>query len=137
MKLAEGSPGRALSLAQEGGLDVYREMIGLMSGQASAQALRRFCEKSARGEEGFAVVSRLFLWWLARAIRLAAEGKAEEIVAGEKAALARIVKARGLDRFVSLWEKASRLIARAESVNLDRKQVMMSAFLELESEAAR
>ena len=137
VKLAEGSPGRALALAQEGGLEVYREMIGLLSGSANAQALQRFCEKSARGEEGFAVVSRLFLWWLARAIRLAAEGRAEEIVAGEGAALARIAKARGLDRFVALWEKASRLIARADSVNLDRKQVMMSAFLELESEAAR
>lgn len=136
VKLAEGSPGRALSLAQEGGLDLYREMVGLIASNANAHVLQRFCEKSARGEEGFHTVSRLFLWWLARAIRLAAAGTPEEIVPGEGAALARIAKVRGLDRFVALWEKASRLFARAESVNLDRKQVMMSAFLDLENAAA-
>lgn len=135
VKLAEGSPGRALALAAEGGLEIYREMVALLAAPGNAQALQRFCEKSARGEEGFRIVGRLFLWWLARAIRQAAVGGGPEILPGEGAAMARISAGPGLDRTLSLWEKASRLFARAESLNLDRKQVMMSAFLELENTA--
>jgi DNA polymerase-3 subunit delta' len=136
VRLAEGSPGRALQLAEAGGLDLYREMIAVIAGGQGA-ALQKFCERAARADEAFRAVTRLFLWWLARAVRLAARGDARNgaIVAGEEQALARITAARGLDRFVELWEKAGRLFARAESVNLDRKQVMMSAFLALENAA--
>ncbi|HLF59184.1 MAG TPA: DNA polymerase III subunit delta' [Alphaproteobacteria bacterium] len=140
VKLAEGSPGRALALAQAGGLELYREMVDVIAAAGSpGAALQKFCERSARAEEGFRTVTQLFLWWLARAIRLSARGgdfAGDEIVAGEGAALARVARAGGLDRFVELWEKAGRLFARAESVNLDRKQVVMSAFVALENAAA-
>jgi len=139
VKLAEGSPGRALALAGAGGLDLYKDMVALIAGAGQGPALQKFCERAGRAEAGFSTVSALFLWWLARAIRLAAAGEApesHEIVPGEGAALSRIAKGRGLDRFVELWEKAGRLFARAESVNLDRKQAVMSAFLALENAAA-
>jgi DNA polymerase-3 subunit delta' len=34
-----------------------------------------------------------------------------------------------------VWEKVGRLFAQAESVNLDRKQVVLNAFFALESAA--
>jgi DNA polymerase-3 subunit delta' len=131
-RLAEGSPGRGLALAEAGGLDLYREMVALV-GSPNMQGLQKFCERAARADDGFETVARLFLWWLARAIRLGAEHRepqGEEIVAGEGKALARVA---GLDRSLELWEKAGRLFARAEAVNLDPKQVLMSAFLALEN----
>ncbi len=135
-RLGEGSPGRALALATEKGLEMYREMVAVI-GEGNPARLHRFCEKFARADEGFRTASALYLWWLARAIRIAAGLPEEaEIVDGERAACARIANGPRLDRFVGLWEKAERLFARAESVSLDRKQVMMSALGALADEAA-
>ena len=56
-----------------------------------------------------------------------------EIVPGE-AEVARTVIARaGLERVVEVWEKTAALIAQADSVNLDRKQVVIGAFHQLQT----
>ncbi len=59
-----------------------------------------------------------------------------EVVAGEAALMARLLERRGLAQWLALWEKWGRLFARAEGANLDRKQVVVTAFLELEALAA-
>ena len=48
----------------------------------------------------------------------------------------RLVKRRGLAPWLALWENLDRLFARTESANLDRKQVLITAFLEIEALAA-
>ena len=48
---------------------------------------------------------------------------------------ARLAPERNPDRWAELWEKTSGLIRRAESARLDRKQVLLNAFLALESTA--
>ena len=50
----------------------------------------------------------------------------------ERDLMARLSGATGLDRLLEVWEKISRLLARAESANLDRKQVVIDLFLSLE-----
>ena len=40
-----------------------------------------------------------------------------------------------LDHWVGLWEKIGSLAMRAERVNLDRKQVVINAFMALQSTA--
>jgi DNA polymerase-3 subunit delta' len=61
---------------------------------------------------------------------------AGEAVPGEHAAMRRLAAGRALDRWVEVWEKINRLFAQTDSVNLDRKQVVLSAFFML-AEAAR
>ena len=46
--------------------------------------------------------------------------------------MARLAAAGDLDRWIEVWEKTSRLIASADGVNLDRKQVLLSAFTSLQ-----
>lgn len=135
-RLSEGSPGRALALAAEGGLALYADMMAALAA-ADPRRLSRFADKFARGEEGFRAVTGLYLWWLGRAIRAAAlgDGRHPPVIAAESEAAARLSGVRELDRLVALWEKTGRLFARAEAVNLDRKQVLMSAFRALQSEA--
>jgi DNA polymerase-3 subunit delta' len=41
----------------------------------------------------------------------------------------------GLDRWVELWEMIGGLAMRADRVNLERKQVVLNAFMALESTA--
>ena len=57
-----------------------------------------------------------------------------EVIAGEGALIARLGAAHGLDRWLAVWEKTKRLFARAESVNLDRRQTLLSALLTMAGE---
>jgi DNA polymerase-3 subunit delta' len=136
-RLAEGSIGLALDLAAGGGLELYRELIGLLGGLPRLDAARLHAFGDRLGGRGdgtaFRTGTGLLIWWLARMIRGGAEGRVPtEVVAGEGALMTRLLEARGLARWLSLWEKISRLFARAEGANLDRKQVILTALLEFE-----
>ncbi len=58
------------------------------------------------------------------------------IVDGESEAARKLLGRAGLAKALAVWENVSRLFSQAGSANLDRKQVVVSAFLALE-EAAR
>jgi DNA polymerase-3 subunit delta' len=135
-RLSEGSIGRALDLAEEGGLELYQEMIRLLSSlpRLDVPALHAFGDRMAKadGAEAFRTLSTLFSGWLVRLIRLASTGHGDEVVQGEKALMTKLAQAGGLDRWVELWEKSVALFARAEAVHLDRKQVLLNAFLAIE-----
>lgn len=139
-RLAEGSIGRALNLAAAGGLELYRELVALMQGlpQLDTARLHAFGERLARnGGESFRTGGELMSWWLARMIRAGAESREPaEVVAGEAGAMRRLLERRDLAQWLALWDKVSRLFARAERDNLDRKQVVLTAFLEVEALAA-
>jgi DNA polymerase-3 subunit delta' len=70
---------------------------------------------------------------LARLLRYKAEGVlindkfVDEIIVFE-----RISPAAGLDRWLEVWEKVCFLLDRTEAVNLDRKQVVLNVFLEID-----
>jgi len=133
-RLAEGSIGKAMALEAEGGLGLYRDMVGLMAGlpRLDVQSLHEFGDKVARADESFRTVTDLFCWWIARAATAAGRGDMAEVVSGEAALQNKLVSAAGLDRWVELWEKTTHLFGRADAVNLDRKQVLLNAFLGLE-----
>ena len=131
--IAEGSIGRALDLAEQKGVRLYREIVGLMSALPAIDvtALHGFAESIARrgNEQAFRVVSDLLPATVAHAI-------AEAAMPGEGAGLPALLRRRGLDRWVEVWEKITHLFALADAINLDRKQVVLNAFFALE-EAAR
>jgi len=136
-RLAEGSPGRAMALAEHGGLELYRDMIGLLAGlpELDVRALHALSDKLARrgAEAVHASFMDLLLRWIARVVLAGARGATpDEIVPGEGVAARHLIGAGGLDRRAALWENISRLAARAEAVNLDRKQVVLSAFTAIE-----
>ena len=139
-RLAEGSIGRAVALADAGGLDLYRELMGLLAtlpalDVAAAYAFGDRLTRSA--DDGtYETATDLLVWWLARFARALARGAwPDEVVPGEAALMTRLAAARGLDRWVEVWEKVGRLFTRAESANLDRKQVVVNALLTLEAAA--
>lgn len=140
LRIADGSIGRALRLAEEGGVALYREMIGLISRlpELDVGAVHAFGDKLARpnGMAAYTLFSELLRWWLARMVRSGAAGSTEpEIVAGEQGLMRRLANARSLDQWVEVWEKIADLFTRAASVNLDRKQTVLSALLTLQASA--
>ena len=137
--LAEGSPGRALTLAEEDGLTLYRQIMVLMSAlpRPPAAALHAFGDHLARigAEDRFRTATELMAWWLGRAARAGARGQGEPaaIVAEERGCAARLLAAAGVDRWLEAWEKIVRLSDRTDRLNLDRKQVLLTMFHALQS----
>lgn len=141
MALADGSIGRALSLDANGGLDLYRDLASVLEMLPRLDVARAhaFAERLAQGADGtaFRVGQELLVWWLARLVRSAAEGRAPaEVLPGDARLIADLAARRSLAQWLGLWEKTGRLFARAEAANLDRKQVVLTALLDLEGAAA-
>ncbi|RMD89199.1 MAG: DNA polymerase III subunit delta' [Alphaproteobacteria bacterium] len=137
--LARGAPGRAIRLATADGLALYREILHLLGGlpRLDRVAVHRLAGELAgkAAEERYRVFVDLFLDCIARLIRGAALGGGGAQPAAEARLAARLATVQPLDRWVELWEKMGRLVSRAEAVHLDRKQVVLSLFGELESAA--
>ncbi len=140
VRLAEGSIGRALGLAAEGGIELYRELLGLVDNlpELDVAAIHGLGDRLARkgGEGAFYTFTGLMSWWLARAIRAGAVKTGaghEDVVPGEGEAMARLLGRRSLDQWLEVWEKITRLFADADRVNLDRKQIVLTAFLTLQN----
>ncbi len=133
--LSEGSPGRALALADEDGLSLYRELISLMVTlpKVSTAALHKFSDTLSRrgNEERFRTASELLGWWIGRLARAGARGEAESlapIVAEEAGCAARLLSAAGVDRWIEVWEKINSLADQTDRLNLDRKQIVLNMF---------
>lgn len=139
-RLGDGSIGRALGLARHGGLDLYRELIDLLATlpRLDVPRLHRVAEKWGQGRdpEAFRTGMELLIWWLGRFIRAGSTGRpVPEVVPGEGALAERLLAGRPLAQWLGLWEKITLLFARTEAANLDRKQAVLSAFLDLENAA--
>jgi len=141
-QLAEGSIGRGLDLAAAGGLGLYRSLVRLIEGLPALDgtALHALADRLARGdgEDAFRIFAELLPGWVARMVALATGGGEGERAAlpGEAQTMRRLAGRRGLDQWVEVWENLNQLFALADSVNLDRKQVVLNAFFAL-AEAVR
>lgn len=137
-RLAEGSVGKSLALAEEGGLDLYRELMTMLGAlpKLDVPTLHAFSDRVARpdAEAAWRTVTELLGWWLARLIRAGGrQGRGmSEVVSGESALMNRLLSAADLERWLEVWEKVSSLFARTDAINLDRKQAMLTAFLAIE-----
>ncbi len=135
--LADGSPGRALALAEQGGLAAYRDLLALLETlpDLDLAALHAFAERLARAENQalFRLTGELLSHWLVLVVRSAAAPGlgVGDGAAGEQPLIVRLGRRPSLDRWLDVWEKVNHILERAESVNLDRKQVLLNIFFAL------
>lgn len=139
VRLSEGSIGRALTLADAGGADLYRAVSGLMAalptgrGMVPGEAVHALATAwSRRPKEGeadaFAAGMELLLWSIDRAVRAAADaGGLDEIVPGDLAAGRRWVQATGVEPVFRRRAEVERLVRLERALNLDRRQVVLDA----------
>ncbi|HEV2677995.1 MAG TPA: DNA polymerase III subunit delta' [Aliidongia sp.] len=134
-RMADGSVGRALELADAEGLVLYREMVGLLDTLPKLDGVRlhRLADAVARGEaeELYRTLTDLLVDFLARMVAGAAEGTSREVLPGEGTLMRRMAGFGRLDQWVEVWENLRALFGRADAVNLDRKQVVLDAFFTL------
>ncbi len=141
--LADGSIGRALALAEAGGVDLYREISEMLVAlpRLDAAALHRLADKLARGaaDASFRTAAELLAAWLMRMLRLTATANAvsgSEILPGEAACMHRLSRAEPASRWVELLETMQRQFAQVDVLNLDRRQIWIATVLALQRMAA-
>jgi DNA polymerase-3 subunit delta' len=139
-RLSNGSPGRALELAAAGSIELFRAVSAILASlpKMDLSRLHALADRMARpGADGdFRTLGFVLSWWLETMVRSGAKGEAAvEVLPGDAALRARLEAAASLDRWVDVWEKIAQLFARADAVNLDRKQVVLGSFLALEAAA--
>ncbi len=135
--IAEGSPGRALALAEQGGVELYGKLINILSGlpNLDIRAVHSLGDRVARkdGAEAFHTLTGLLIWWLNHLVCDSARSTLRCGISESEEALRRRLLAEGdLEHWAAVWEKLSRLFARAEAVNLDPKHVLLNAFTALQ-----
>ncbi len=139
VELADGSIGHAIELAEAGGLDLSRRLLGLLSRlpQLDGAELHGFADTVSRrgSDDAFRVISELIPATLSRAIADAA--RRASAADRKEGPLGKLLSRSRLDRWVEVWEKISELFSQADAVNLDRKQVVLNALFALQSAAER
>jgi DNA polymerase-3 subunit delta' len=135
IRLSEGSVGRATEIVAAGGLDLYRDIAGQLRQLPAVDAVALHALGDRLGHRDasdlFRLATEILLGWLGGTVRSVATGQGE-------AALSGLPSGRhSLEQWLELWEKISRLFARVESANLDRKQVWVDAMLDIAGLASR
>ncbi|MBM3507394.1 MAG: DNA polymerase III subunit delta' [Alphaproteobacteria bacterium] len=129
--MAEGSPGRAIALAQSDGVGFYRDFVRWMGNLPNVDValMHKVADRLARREfgAGYRVLAGLPEWGLVRAVRNGAGlPPAAEVVPGEVEVFGRVVRRRNLEHWVGVWEKVSQLLAQGIALNLDRKALALN-----------
>ncbi|MBO1075293.1 DNA polymerase III subunit delta' [Roseomonas marmotae] len=126
-RISGGAPGRALELAEGEGLALQAEVDNFLGSlpRPDPRALHQLGDRLAAKRDGSALVMffDLLRATLAAAIREAGRG-------GE---MAPYLAARPLADWASLWDILGRLADETETLNLDRKQAVLSGLSRLAS----
>ena len=137
--LANGSIGRAIDLAEAGGIELYEEVVGLLSPDngVEAAALHAFAERLARAEadNAYRVVEELVSELLAEIAVTSARGSAEPgpgCPSASAAALRRLGTRAPAAHWAELRDHIGQSFARTDALNLDRKQTILGAFFAID-----
>jgi DNA polymerase III subunit delta' len=139
--LAHGSAGRALSLAAHGGLDVYKQIAALLGGlpELDASRLHGLADRMSARDAGqiFALTGELMSEAVEAVIHMKCGGGTAP-PGGTGAALVHAASLGRLDRWLEAWDKVRSVFRDTATLNLDRKQALLSAgfFLKLAAREA-
>ncbi|MFC7735974.1 DNA polymerase III subunit delta' [Roseomonas sp. GCM10028921] len=124
-RLAAGSPGRALTLAEGEGLAMAREVEGFLARlpRPDPRELHALADRLASKRDGsaFATFFALLRDAIAGALRRAGRGQGT----------APWMAGRGLAEWAGLWDMLGRLADETDTLNLDRKQAVLTGLSRL------
>ncbi len=130
LKLADGSPGRALQILGSDGLQIYREFLSLLQSPAREQntALLRFVSGvgGKADPDRFALIVDYCENWIGRLLHLAATGEAREVVGGEGQVLRRMAAIKPLANWFEVADNCKKQFAAAIHASLDKRLVLMN-----------
>jgi DNA polymerase-3 subunit delta' len=121
LTLAEGSPGRAIMLAEDEGLKIAILVDKLLSDLPAVPVSRGYeiADFLGRSETGFSTFMDLMRAGVAAAVRESVRGRADPDQE-------RLVALRSLDAWGELWQGLTRLQAETERFSLDKRQAVVA-----------
>ena len=127
--LSDGSIGRALELEEEGGVDLFRDLIALLSTapQIDTSLMHAVSDRALRGDV-FWTITGLLSWWLARHTIEAARGgltDLEEVIPGERKLAEKLIGLAPPIAWAETWQYLGRISERTLAVHLDRKRSLL------------
>jgi DNA polymerase-3 subunit delta' len=132
-RLAGGSLRRAINLVEGEGIELYRDLLRLTAKLPALDipALHDLADRVSRrgADDAYFTLLDLVRDWLQRRVRREPELEAAPPLASS-------VLGAPLARWAEVWEKAEEASGVAEELNLDRKQVILTIFMNL-ARAAR
>ncbi len=130
--LADGSPGLALTLADGGGLELFRGILELFRRfpDFSIPALYDFAEKTLKDKEKMKLAQSLLLQWLVRTgISLSAGDAIENILPEEGGIIRKIAE---ILTPVDLMDISEEIRGIFQDIDLDQKQAFVNACLKIQ-----
>jgi DNA polymerase-3 subunit delta' len=137
-ELADGSIGRAVELAEAGGLALYRTVLDILRPipRLDVAQLYAFADKLARNdaEDTYRAAEELLSQFLARMIARAArrQFEGEDLITGEGDAMRRLAERADPAQWAALRARIDQDFANTDQLNLDRKQAVLGAFFAIE-----
>jgi DNA polymerase-3 subunit delta' len=121
LTVAEGSPGRALMLAQEDGLRIAGLVNGILAGLPELKPTKAYlvADGLTRGDTAFSNFFDLLRAGIAAAVRDVAKGQGDE-------EQSRLVALHPLDAWGDVWQALTRLQDETERFNLDKRQAIVA-----------
>jgi len=138
--LAQGSAAKALALTQNNGLQVYDAMMGLLETLPTLNLTQlhamadKLSARTGQAPRDFILFGELLCEWLARLTRA---GVDNTIVPNTREAdlIAKLAHSSDGAKWADAWAEITHSLERANALNLDRKQVIMQSFFNLEATA--
>jgi len=135
VSLSNGSPGYAISLIEHKGLNLYSEMLGLLSTMPDINVplMHDFAGAITTKKSGdmFFLFSEMLSQFITRMIRHVSYMNTEhthnikEALDNEFQLMEELGTNIPLDQWAELWEKISKKITKADLLNMDRKQTVL------------
>jgi len=122
--LSGGSPGMALTLIEARADILYKELLERVTAPDTLKShafADRFARKDAAGD--WQVFCHLFLWLM---LRVVSPQHHAQVFAEEGDALARLRKAKSLDAWLDLKDRAAKLLTDTDHLYLDKKQTILT-----------
>jgi len=120
--LAGGSPGRAVALAEEQGVEIAAVVADVLRAAPNLPALRAYevADRLARSDAGFTTFMDLLRGAVSAVVRETARGRAD---AGQQ----RLAGLKPLAEWGNLWHALTRLQDDTERFNLDKRHAIVSS----------
>lgn len=136
-RLAEGSIGRALRFQAEKGLALYRDLLSVVEALPQLDIVRvhELAEKlgKAGSETAYETACEILSGWCMRQVRAQARGYTlQDILPGDAVIFRKWAEGYAPRHFLDTSDKLAQLFWQADQYNLDKRQILMNAFLMLQ-----
>lgn len=135
-RIARGSVGQGLQLVRGDGIALHRDMLALMASMPGLdiRRLHKLADDlaSRQARDRYELFTTLVVDWLAAMVRTVATGDAGHAGPEEADVMRRLADSGDLGAWAEAYEKIGHSIARANGLNLDRKQVILTLFFSLD-----